>query len=173
MSKPAAAFGIAIATVIASWAVPPAPAIAEPPPALSAAAPVQYRAPASEPVVDPFRPPTTRYGPGNRGLEYATQPGEPVRAAADGLVLFAGGVGGTLDVAILHADGIRTSYSRLSTIVVHRGQHVAAGAVIATAAQQFHFGARAGSAYVDPAVLLATPSSPTRAYLVPDEGPSP
>ena len=59
----------------ASLAVPVA-ALPEPP---------AYLPPVEAPVADPFRPPTTPYGPGNRGLEYATAPGTPVRAAADGI----------------------------------------------------------------------------------------
>ena len=55
-----------------------------------AAPPPTYRLPVDAPVVDGFRPPTTPYGPGNRGLEYATVAGTEVRAAAGGRVTFAG-----------------------------------------------------------------------------------
>src|ERR687884_2023890 len=72
---------------------------------------VVYRPPVDGPVIDPFRPPATPYGPGNRGIDYRTVPGELVRAAADGDVVFAGQVGGSLPVVVLHPDGIRTSYS--------------------------------------------------------------
>src|SRR2546426_469687 len=44
---------------------------------------VLYRPPVEAPVTDPFRPPLTPYGPGNRGIEYATVPGASVHAAAD------------------------------------------------------------------------------------------
>ena len=53
---------------------------------------VVYRPPVTAPILDPFRPPTTPYGPGNRGIEYATVPGTSVGAAADGVVVFAGPV---------------------------------------------------------------------------------
>ena len=56
----------------------PPSAGAEPP------APVTYSPPVDAPVVDGFRPPATPYGAGNRGIDYATVPGTPVRAAADG-----------------------------------------------------------------------------------------
>ena len=82
---------------------------------------VRYRPPVDAPVTDPFRPPLTPYGPGNRGIEYATVPGTLVRAAADGLVVFAGPVAGALHVTVLHGDGIRTSYSFLAVIRVRRG----------------------------------------------------
>ena len=126
-----------------------------------------YQPPVSAPVADPFRPPSTPYGPGNRGIDYATAPGTEVRAAADGAVVFAGQVGGTLHVVVLHGDGIRTSYSFLSSIRVRRGDTVHQGQVLGTTSgQPFHFGARAGDAYVDPEVLFTT--GPPRVHLVPD-----
>src|SRR5438270_8350410 len=127
-----------------------------------------YRPPVAAPVADPFRPPSQPYGPGNRGLDYATTPGTDVKAAADGEVVFAGQVGGTLHVVVLHPDGIRTSYSFLSSLRVQRGDTVRQGQVIgSTGVQPFHFGARAGDAYIDPAVLF-TSTGPPEVHLVPD-----
>jgi murein DD-endopeptidase MepM/ murein hydrolase activator NlpD len=120
-------------------------------------------------VADPFRPPATPYGPGNRGLEYDTVPSEVVRAAGAGVVLFAGAVGTALHVVILHGDGIRTSYSRLAVIDVRRGQRVVSGQAVGRAGARFHFGARAGTAYVDPALLFDSQSVPVAAYLVADD----
>lgn len=140
----------------------------------AAGAPPPYRPPVDGPVVDGFRPPPTRYAPGNRGLEYRTAPGEPVIAAADGTVVFAGQVGGTLHVTLLHDDGLRTSYSWLATVGVGRGQRVRQGQVIGTSGDRLHFGVRAGDSYVDPAALLA--AGPGRVRLVPlgdDPGPGP
>src|SRR3954453_22287192 len=135
--------------------------------AAPAAAAGGYQPPVAAPVADPFRPPSSAYGPGNRGIDYATAPGTEVRASADGEVVFAGQVGGTLHVVVLHGDGIRTSYSFLSSIRVHRGDHVRQGQVLGTTgAQPFHFGARAGEAYVDPALLFST--GPPQVHLVPD-----
>src|SRR5581483_4838166 len=103
--------------------------------------------------------PASPYGAGNRGVDYATAPGTEVRAAADGEVVFAGQVGGTLHVVVLHGDGIRTSYSFLSSIRVQRGDHVVQGQVVGTTGPTaFHFGARAGDAYIDPALLFRTGS---------------
>ena len=126
---------------------------------------VTYLPPVAGPVTDPFRPPATPYGPGNRGIDYATHPGEVVRAAATGEVVFAGAVGNALHVVVLHADGIRTSYSFLRSVGVARGNQVGKGDVVGTAASSLHFGARAGTAYIDPAVLLA---GDTRVHLIPD-----
>src|SRR3954451_14899683 len=80
-----------------------------------------YRPPVDAPIVDPFRPPAEDWQPGKRGLEYANTPGKPVRASAAGEVVFAGQVGGDLDVVVLHADGLRTTYAFLASISVHRG----------------------------------------------------
>lgn len=128
--------------------------------------PVTYRPPVDGPVVDRFRPSASGYGAGNLGVEYATRPGQAVVAAAAGEVVYAGQVGGSLHVVVLHADGVRTSYSFLATITVARGQRVAAGERVGTAAASVHFGARAGDAYLDPEVLLGT--GPPRVRLVPD-----
>jgi hypothetical protein len=126
-----------------------------------------YKPPVEAPVSDPFRPPSSQYGAGNRGLDYATATGTEVKAAADGEVVFAGQVGGTLHVVVLHGDGIRTSYSFLSSIRVQRGDTVRQGQVVGTtSAQPFHFGARAGDAYIDPALLFS--SGPPEVHLVPD-----
>jgi hypothetical protein len=131
-------------------------------------APVTYRPPVTAPIVDPFRPPSTPYGRGNRGLEYGTEPGDPVRAAAPGLVTFAGAVGGRLFVTVLHDDRVRTTYGRLRSIAVGTGEVVEAGQVVGAAGDGLLFTARLGTAYVDPAVLLAASGhAPVR--LVPDD----
>ena len=48
-------------------------------PAAAQPAPPAYTPPVEAAVVDGFRPPTTPFGPGNRGLEYGTEPGTPGR----------------------------------------------------------------------------------------------
>jgi hypothetical protein len=142
-------------------------AVAAPIAAGAGPAAVAYRPPVDAPIVDQFRPPPEDWNAGNRGLEYATAPGAPVSASADGEVVFAGQVGGSLHVVVLHADGIRTSYSFLQTIAVHRGDKVRQGQVVGTATDHFHFGARAGDAYLDPALLFG--GGPPEVHLVPDE----
>jgi hypothetical protein len=131
----------------------------------SAREPVTYRAPVDGPITDHFRPPADEYGPGNRGVDYQTANGAPVRAAAGGEVVFAGAVGNSLHVVVLHADGIRTSYSFLRSVAVARGNRVEAGATVGTSATSLHFGARAGDAYIDPEILLA---GAQRVHLIPD-----
>lgn len=134
------------------------------PPATAAA--VTYVQPVDGQVVDGFRPPKTQYGSGNRGLTYATADRSEVRASAPGRVTFAGQVGGALHVVVQHADGVRTTYAFLRAISTRVGANVVQGARVGTSATSFHFGARIGDAYVDPAILLA--SGPARVHLVPD-----
>ena len=119
-----------------------------------AAAADSYGPPVDAPVVDSFRPPPGPYGAGNRGLDYATAPGAEVVTSAPGRVTFAGPVGGHHHVVVLHADGLRTSYSFLAGVSVRRGDVLAAGAVVGTSGGSLHFGARAGERYVDPALLF-------------------
>jgi hypothetical protein len=125
----------------------------------------RYEPPVPGLIIDHFRPPVTAYGPGNRGIDYGTTPGEVVRAAADGIVVFAGRVGLGQHVVVLHPDGLRTSYSFLAGIDVRRGDHVGVGDVVGHAGEELHFGARTpDDHYLDPEVLLAT--GPT-VHLVP------
>ena len=147
------------ATVALSFAALPAAAAPEPI--------VVYDPPVDAPITDPFRAPATRYGAGNRGVDYATEEGEPVRAAADGVVMFAGRVGRGVHLVISHADGVRTSYSFLAATTARRGQRVGRGDVVAKATRSLHFGARIGDVYVDPRDLFADVG--VRAHLVDDE----
>jgi len=145
---------------------PPVPAtIAWPAPAVAAPL-VAYTVPVIAPVRDGFRLPATLYGAGNRGLEYATAPGQSVSAAGPGVVVFAGAIGATRAVSIDHADGLRTTYTHLLRIDVVAGASVGPGEVIGSASDRLHFGARLGSAYLDPTGLFESGWGQTR--LVPD-----
>lgn len=130
---------------------------------------VTYRPPVAAPVVDGFRPPTSPYGPGNLGLEYDTTAGDDVRAAAAGIVTFAGQVAGRWFVTVLHDDRIRTTYGRLRSIAVQRGDAVGAGQVVGDAGEGLIWTARLGGAHLDPMVLLAA-SGHAAVRLVPDLG---
>jgi len=166
----AASAAVLVPAGLASQAQP-GPTAANAPTAPNApAAPVavRYRPPVDAPVVDPYRPPATPFGPGNRGIDYAAGVGSPVRASADGEVVFAGQVGGRLHIVIRHADGIRTSYSFLATVGVRSGERVSAGDEVGTSGPTFHFGARRGDAYIDPLSLFG-PADEARVHLVPDE----
>jgi murein DD-endopeptidase MepM/ murein hydrolase activator NlpD len=116
----------------------------------------RFVAPVVAPISDPYRPPTSPYGPGNRGIEYETEPGTDVRASGAGVVAFAGIIAYERYVSIDHQGGIRTTYAYLATIAVVAGQRVAQGDVIGTAGARLHFGARRFGVYIDPASLFET-----------------
>jgi len=125
-----------------------------------------YQWPIRAPITDPFRAPASPYGPGNRGIEFATRPGSSIVAASTGTVTFASSVAGRLYVTIVHPDGVRTSYGPLRAIDVQRGATVARGDHIGTTIDWVFVSARIASAYVDPAVLFGG-SGAGPAHLVP------
>ena len=171
----------ALSTVLTAVAgVGPADGIAPRPVAVSSAArpateppaptpPRPYSPPVDAPVVDPFRPPATPYGPGNRGLEYATVPGTPARAIGAGTVTFAGRVAGRGVVTVEHPDGLRSSLTGLVEVRVTAGDRVDRGQVLGTTAALLHLGVRRGDEYVDPAALFGA-GPPVHAVLVPVPG---
>jgi murein DD-endopeptidase MepM/ murein hydrolase activator NlpD len=113
-----------------------------------------WTAPVDAPVVDPFRPPAGPYGPGNRGIEYGTEPGQAVVAIGAGVIGFAGPVAGRPVVVVDHGAGLRSSYVNLTERSVGRGQQVARGQRIATSDNNFHLGVRRDGRYVDPAPMF-------------------
>jgi murein DD-endopeptidase MepM/ murein hydrolase activator NlpD len=151
------------------------------PPALSAApAYGSYSWPVRGPVIRPFDPPATAYGSGHRGIDIAAPVGTTVRAAADGVVSFAGAVAGGLFVSVDHPDGVRTTYSWLSHVAVSAGQQVRRGAALGASGRghegieppHLHFGARVGSTYIDPMLLLERGSMVGLIHLAPLDSPS-
>lgn len=143
--------------------------------AASASPEVTYRWPVTGPVVNDFDAPTDPYGAGHRGIDIAAPGGSPISAAAEGTVAFAGRIGSALYVSIDHADGVRTTYSFLGSISVHRGDAVGTGQTVATtgvghlaqAQAHFHFGAKIGDVYLDPLSLLERPDLTGWIRLVP------
>jgi murein DD-endopeptidase MepM/ murein hydrolase activator NlpD len=137
-----------------------------------AAAALTLVPPVDGPISRPFDPPAGPWGPGHRGVDYRVPPGRPVRAAADGLVSFAGGVAGSLSVAIDHEGGLRTSYAFLARVDVVTGQRVSVGDIVGLSGgtgpghgpDVVHFGLRRGGRYVDP---LAFGAAPVRVRLAP------
>ena len=109
-----------------------------------------FRPPVDAPVADPYRPPQDPYGPGNRGIEYDTDPGQVVRAAAAGTVVFAGAVAGSLHVTLDHGGGVVSSYSHLQRIGVRSGAVVAPGQAVGITGERLHFSVRVDGDYVDP-----------------------
>jgi len=117
-------------------------------------------------ITQAFRAPAFAYGPGHRGVDFAAALGTPVRAAADGIVAFAGSVAGSLHVVVAHDGGrtggaltaLRTTYAFLAGIAVREGDRLARGQVVGTAGSTgplheesgLHFGVRLGDRYLDP-----------------------
>ena len=132
--------------------------------------PWPYQWPVRAPVIDPFRPPAHPYGPGNRGVEFATADGAAVASAGRGVVRFAGQVGGRLYVTVAHPDRVRLSYGPLRSVEVRVGQWVASGEPIGRTGSRLHVGARVGHAYVDPAIVFG---GRRLVQLVPTAAPTP
>jgi len=113
-------------------------------------------------VIGAFTPPAQPWLPGNRGVDLAANTGEPVFAAADGVVLYAGLLAGRGVVSISHGD-LRTTYEPVD-VAVHVGDHVRQGQLVGhvSAAADgcgppggcLHWGALRGDTYVDPMSLL-------------------
>jgi murein DD-endopeptidase MepM/ murein hydrolase activator NlpD len=154
-----AALGVLVAGVLAA---PPAP-LAPPAPPPVAVGPV-WAAPVDGglQVTRPFDAPVDRWGAGHRGVDLAAAPGTAVRAAGDGVVLFAGLVAGRPVVSVLHGGGLRTTYEPVMP-AVRAGARVTTGTVLGLllpghagcpAAACLHWGLRRGEQYLDPLTLV-------------------
>ena len=130
-----------------------------------------WRAPVSAPVADPFREPLCRWCPGNRGVEYATDPGDAITAVATGTVTYSGTIAGRTYIVVEHADGKRATYGNIADRMHARGDVVAVGAVIGHAGNAFHFGLRDGDRYIDPAPFIGRVEGVLR--LLPTDGSTP
>lgn len=123
----------------------------------------RYQAPLEGPVTRGFEPPSDRYATGHRGVDLAGEPGEIVRSAGPGTVVFAGMVGGRPVVSVEHPGGLRTTYEPV-TPTVTRGEAVSPGTQLGSllpghpqcpAAACLHWGLRSGDGvYLDPLSLL-------------------
>ena len=158
-----------MAALVLCWAmVRAAPAVADdvrldwplrPPPALGT-------------IARGFDAPSPDWNPGHRGVDLPAAPGQPVYAAGDATVVFAGPLAGRPVVSLAHPGGLRTSYEPVRA-VVRVGQAVTSQSVLGElaaghpgcqAAACLHWGAMWGPAsgahYVDPLGLLK--STPIR-----------
>lgn len=123
-------------------------------------------------VVRDFNAPSPDWHPGHRGVDLAGRPSQPVYAAGNAVVVFAGLLAGRPVVSLAHPGGLHTSYEPVRS-AVRVGQQVTARSVIGElvaghagcrAAACLHWGAMWGPAsgadYVDPLGLLK--STPIR-----------
>lgn len=135
---------------------------------------VIYSAPVPGVVLQPFDGPPQDWLPGHRGVDLAAVMGQPVGAAADGIVAFSGVVAGTPTVSIDHPDGVRTTYQAV-TSTLDAGAPVRRGQLIGEIAPSdhcdpvpgcLHWGARISARrYIDPLLLL----QPVQIVLLPIE----
>ena len=110
------------------------------------------------PVVNSFAPPKKRWLAGNRGVDLETVTGDEVCSAAAGTVSFVGTIAGMPSVAVIHSNGLRTTYQPVIPAVktgesVQLGTHLG---VVGTKREGFlHWGAiRDKDQYVNPLLLL-------------------
>jgi murein DD-endopeptidase MepM/ murein hydrolase activator NlpD len=169
-SSAAAVTAVLLGVLAGAAPVRAAPAV--PPAAATPAA--RWVAPVDGPlrVTRPFAPPPQRWAAGHRGADQAGTPDGVVRAAGDGVVVFAGLVAGRPVVGVAHADGLRTTYEPVRPVVA-AGQRVGRGTPIGVllaghpgcpAAACLHWGLLRGLVYLDPVSLLAA----RRVRLLPD-----
>ena len=136
------------------------PVVLKPLPAVTGPAP-RFDWPLSGKVLASFgAKPGGRY---NDGVDLSAVAGEPVRAAADGIVAYAGDalVGFGNLILVKHADGWISAYGHNAALLVARGARVSKGQVIARAGAtgavsepQLHFELRKGRQAIDPQKLL-------------------
>jgi len=164
-AAPAATNAVTNAAPAAAGAASAAPPVSSAPPlaqAPAAAAPrdpdedITWAWPAAGPVVAPFDEAK------NKGLAIAGQAGDPVYAAADGRVVYAGsGLRGYGNLVIVkHNNTFLSAYAHNQTLLVKEDQAVRRGQEIAKMGSsdadrvQLHFEIRRQGKPVDPARLL-------------------
>jgi murein DD-endopeptidase MepM/ murein hydrolase activator NlpD len=112
-------------------------------------------------VVRGFDPPKTAWGSGHRGVDLLGRPGQPVRAAKAGRIIFAGRLAGRGVVVVDHG-AVRSTYEPVAA-VVKVGQHVAGGQQIGSLQAGgshcfpracLHWGLLRGDTYLDPLGLV-------------------
>ncbi|MFV0425653.1 MAG: M23 family metallopeptidase [Beutenbergiaceae bacterium] len=130
-------------------------------PTTATSAGTTYASPVPGEVIAVFDGPSAPWAAGHRGVDLYGAVGEPVLAAADGIVAFAGVVVDRGVISIDHADGVRTSYEPVAA-TVRQGDRVSLGQAIGTITTGshcpesgcLHWGARLGRTYIDPLSLL-------------------
>jgi len=164
-TKPGTAIAASSAAASAPAAAASAAGASSPPPVREAAAPaapregdddINWAWPATTPVSTPFDDAR------NKGLVFRGKPGDPVYAAADGRVVYAGsGLRGYGNLVILkHNATYLTAYAHNQTLLVKDDQQVKRGQKIAEMGStdadgvQLHFEIRKQGKPIDPARLL-------------------
>jgi lipoprotein NlpD len=105
-------------------------------------------------VLSPFQPSAT----GKQGIEIGGHADQPVNAAANGLVVYAGSglVGYGRLIIVKHNESLLSAYGHNDTLLVNEGEHVSAGQMIAkmgssgTNRNQLYFEIRKNGKPIDP-----------------------
>jgi murein DD-endopeptidase MepM/ murein hydrolase activator NlpD len=111
--------------------------------------------PVNAPVTSPFG---MRWGRMHEGVDLGAGYGSPIHAAAAGVVVYAGWLGGYGNLVVIdHGGGLSTAYGHQSRIAVSYGQQVAQGEVIGyvgstghSTGPHLHFEVRINGSAVDP-----------------------
>ncbi len=112
---------------------------------------------------DPFSSEGENRGEFHSGVDISAPQGTPVRAAADGVVVFAASVGDGYgkQVVIDHGNGLSTKYAHLSHFEVVPGQEIHRGEVLALSgatgrvtAPHLHFEVRRGGVAINPSLSV-------------------
>lgn len=101
----------------------------------------------------------------HHGVDISVPEGTPVRAMADGVVRYAGGLGGYGTVVIIdHGRGLTTLYAHLAGARIRRGDRVDRGEVVgisgstgSSAGAHLHFEIRLDGTAWNPVPLLGGP----------------
>lgn len=124
----------------------------------------------------------TRYDGRNKGIDFDGKPGDPVKAATDGKIMYAGnGVRGYGNLILIsHNPGTLTAYAHNDKLLVKKGQTVRAGDTIATMGSsdadrvKLHFEVRINGKAVNPEPLLpALPPAAPSVSAAPTPTPTP
>jgi murein DD-endopeptidase MepM/ murein hydrolase activator NlpD len=118
-------------------------------------------------ITSPFgmrRSPFTGKWAMHQGVDVSWWPGAPVRATADGVVVFSGMKGGYgRTIQVQHEYGFQTLYGHLSRIVAYEGKRVAKGEIIGFLGRtgratgfHLHYEVRIGTTAVDPVIFMTT-----------------
>jgi hypothetical protein len=147
-----------------------------------ARATIPWSWPVVGPIIKGYDPPDDPYGAGHRGIDIGAPVGTVVVAPEDGVVTFAGKVGGRLFLTVDHGAGVLSTCSYLMAVLVHKGDRVSRGQPVATSGwghadepvPHLHFGVRLDGVYVDPLAYLGRPPVSSLIRLAPiDAAPSP
>jgi murein DD-endopeptidase MepM/ murein hydrolase activator NlpD len=113
-------------------------------------------------VIRGFKIGPARWSPGHRGVDLATQTGAPVRAPANGTVLFAGMLAGRPVLSIDHGGGLISSFEPVVS-QWPKGTAVTRGEVVGILGPKprhclpevcLHWGVRRNGRYINPLTLL-------------------